>query len=183
MTILDEAKTKMKAAIEHLKTELKSIRTGRANASMLDAIHIEVYGTNMRLRDIAGITAPEARQLLVSPYDASNIHQIRKGLEASDLGYQAIVDGNVIRINIPQMNEELRKEMAKICHKKREESKIGVRHIRRDFMDMIKSQKSSGDLSEDVVKRLEKEIQELTDHFCKEVDDIAAQKEKEVMTI
>ncbi len=151
MTILDEAKTKMKAAIEHLKTELKSIRTGRANASMLDAIHIEVYGTNMRLRDIAGDYrsrgAPTPRYLLMT--QATFIRSV-KAFEASDLGYQAIVDGNVIRINIPQMNEELRKEMAKICHKKREESKIGVRHIRRDFMDMIKSQKSSGDLSEDV---------------------------------
>jgi len=183
MTILDEAKTKMKAAIEHLKSDLKSIRTGRANASMLDSVHVEVYGTNMRLRDVAGVTAPEARQLLISPYDASNIHHIRKGLEAADLGYQAIVDGNVIRMNIPQMNEELRKEMAKICHKKREESKIGVRHIRRDCMDIIKNKKSSGELSEDDVKRLEKEIQEITDRFCKEVDEVAAQKEKEIMTI
>ncbi len=183
MALLEAAKAKMKAAIEHLKNDLKSIRTGRANASMLDAIHVEVYGSNMRLRDIAGISAPEPRQLLVSPYDVSNIHHIRKGLEASDLGYQAIVDGNVIRINIPQMNEELRKEMAKICHKKREEAKVGVRHIRRDFMDLIKGQKTSGDLSEDAVKRLEKEIQELTDQYCKEVDEVSAQKEKEVMTI
>lgn len=183
MTLLEEAKTKMKAAIEHLRNDLKSIRTGRANAAMLDAVSIEVYGTHMRLRDVAGITAPEARQLLVAPYDTNNLHQIRKGLESADLGYQAIVDGNMIRINIPQMNEELRKEMAKICHKKREESKIGIRHIRRDYMDHIKGQKTSGDLAEDAVKRLEKDIQELTDHFCKEVDEVAAQKEKEVMTI
>ncbi len=183
MTLLEQTKSKMKAAIEHLKNDLKTIRTGRANPSMLDGVSIEVYGTHMRLRDAAGITAPEPRQLLVSPYDTTQLHQIRKGIEAADLGYQAIVDGNMIRINIPQMNEELRKEMAKICHKKREESKIGIRHIRRDFMDLVKTQKTSGELSEDVVKRLEKEIQELTDHFCKEVDDVAAQKEKEVMTI
>jgi len=183
MSILDEAKEKMDAAIEHLQTELKTIRTGRANPGMLDTVTVEVYGTQMRLRDTANVTVPEPRQLLITPYDASNVNAIAKSIDKANLGFQAIADGNVVRINIPEMNQELRDEMAKVANKKREEAKIGVRHVRRDILDTVKQQKNDGDIGEDDQKRLEKEVQELTDRYCQQADDLAHAKEEEIATI
>lgn len=183
MSVLKEAKEKMEAAIEHLQTELKTIRTGRANPAMLDTITVEVYGTQMRLRDVANVTVPEPRQLLITPFDAGNTSAIAKAIDKANLGFQAIADGNVVRINIPEMNQELRDEMAKVANKKREEAKIGVRHVRRDILDTVKQQKNDGDIGEDDQKRLEKEVQDLTDRYCQQADDLAQAKEKEIATI
>ena len=173
----------MAAAIEHLKTELKTIRTGRANPSMLDAIHVEVYGTSVRLRDIASITAPEPRLLLITPFDVQNNKAIGKAIEMANLGVMPIVDANVVRLKIPAMDDNVRKEMVKQCHKKREEAKVSIRNIRREANDTVRKHKGDGDLSEDQVKKMEKMIQELTDKSCKEADDICDKKEKEVSTI
>lgn len=183
MSFLKDAQEKMQAAIEHLQSELKTIRTGRANPGMLDNVTLEVYGTQMRLRDTANITVPEPRQLLITPYDAGNVNVIAKGIDKANLGFQPIADGNVVRINIPEMNQELREEMAKVANKKREEAKIGVRHVRRDILDDVKKAKNDGDVSEDEQKRLEKEIQDLTDRFCQQADDLSQAKEKEIATI
>lgn len=183
MSIIDQTKEKMKAAMEHLKEELKRIRTGHANASMLDGVNVEVYGTSMRLKELASVTTPEPRQLLVTPYDAKNTPAIGKGIEKANLGFNPIVEANMIRINIPPMDESVRKEMVKICHKKREEAKVSIRNVRQDSNKLIRAQKSSGDMAEDLMKKLEKDIQELTDKFCKEADEITAKKEKEVTTI
>lgn len=180
MSILDQTKTKMAAAIEHHKEELKGIRTGRANPMMLDHVMVEVYGTLMRIRDIASISAPEPRQLLITPFDSTNKGFISKAIEKANLGFMPIIDGNIVRIKIPQMDESVRKEMIKLCHKRGEEAKVAIRNIRRDANETARHQK---DLSEDEQKRLEKHIQELTDKFCREVDDITAKKEKEVSTI
>lgn len=183
MSAVNQTKAKMNAAIEHLKNELKSIRTGRANPGMLDNVAVEIYGSQMRIKDVASITAPEARQLLITPFDPSNTNAIGKAIERANLGFMPIVEGNLVRIKIPAMDESMRKEMVKLCHKRREEAKVSIRNCRRDGNETLKKGKSSGEIGEDLLKKLEKEIQELTDKFCKEADDLAEKKEKEVTTI
>ncbi|MEI8365925.1 MAG: ribosome recycling factor [Parachlamydiaceae bacterium] len=183
MKITDQTKAKMTVAMEHLKNELKSIRTGRANPAMLDGVTVDIYGTLMRLKELASINAPEARMLLVTPFDRSNISAISKGIEKANIGVMPIVDGNMIRIKIAQMDENTRKEMAKICHKKREEAKVSIRNIRRDSNEVARKMKADGDMAEDLMKKIEKEIQDLTDKFCREADDLSEKKEKEVATI
>lgn len=183
MNILDQAKSKMAAALEHLKNELKSIRTNRANPSMLDGVSVEVYGSTMRIKEVANVTSPEARLLLITPFDPSTTNAIGKSIEKANLGFMPIVDGNAIRIKIPSMDENARKEMVKQCHKKKEEAKISIRNIRRECNEAAKKQKADGDLPEDALKKLEKTIQELTDKSCKEADELAEKKEKEVTTI
>ena len=183
MDVQEQAKSKMRAGIEHLKTELKSIRTGRANPSMMDPVMVEVYGSNMRLRDIASVSSPEPRQLLITPFDPKNAPMISKSIEKANLGIMPIVDGHLVRIKVPPMDEAMRKEMVKLCHKKREDAKIGIRNVRRDANDQLKKQKGEGILSEDLVKKFEKTIQELTDSFCKEADDVTRHKEEEVMHV
>ena len=173
----------MKAAIEHLVEELKKIRTGHANPAMVEDLQVEVYGTNMRLREVASITTPEPRQLLITPYDANNASVIGKGIEKANIGFTPIVDGNAVRINIPPMDESLRQEMVKTCHKKREDAKISVRNVRREANDSVRKQKNDGDIGEDIMKKMEKEIQELTDKYCKVADEESLKKENEVATI
>lgn len=183
MNILDQAKSKMIAALEHLKNELKAIRTNRANPGMFDGVSVDVYGSTMRIKEVANITAPESRMLLITPFDPSTTNAIGKSIEKANLGFMPIVDGNAIRIKIPPMDENARKEMVKQCHKKKEEAKISIRNIRRECNDSAKKQKTEGDLTEDALKKIEKNVQELTDKYCKEADDLAEKKEKEVTTI
>ncbi len=183
MDILEQVKKKMNGVIEHLKMDLKGLRTGRANPAILDVVSVEVYGTHMKLRDMATISVPEARQLLVTPYDASNIHAIAKAVEAANLNVQPIVDGNVVRIRIPEMDVSVRQEMCKQAKKKCEEAKVGIRNVRRDGNEQGKKQKSDGLIPEDALKKLEKNIQDQTDKFCKLADDLTAEKEKEIMQI
>jgi ribosome recycling factor len=183
MTTIKETKGKMEHAIEHLQEDLKNIRTGRANPGMVESINVEIYGTQMKLRDVANITVPEPRQLLITPYDGQNASAIGKGIEKANLGLQPIVDGNSVRINIPEMDESVRNEMVKVCHQKREHAKVSIRNARRDGNDSIRKQKADGDLPEDQMKRMEKEIQDLTDEFCKKADEISSIKEKEVTTV
>lgn len=180
MEVIDTAKAKMRAAIEHLKNELKSIRTGRAHAGMVDSIYVEVYGSNMRIKEIASVTSPDPKQLLISPFDPKNAPFIGKAIEKSNIGLQPILDGHTVRLKIPMMDEAMRKEMIKLCHKKREESKISIRNIRRECNEALKRLE---DLPEDQLKKNEKIIQETTDTFCKEADTISKQKEEEVMHI
>ncbi|MDR3624479.1 MAG: ribosome recycling factor [Chlamydiales bacterium] len=179
----ESAKTKMTAAVEHLKTELKSIRTGRANPSMLDSVTVDVFGTPTRLKGVANVTAPEGRQLLITPFDPNNVGSIAKAIEKANLNLQPIADGNVVRIKIPPMDSNARQEMVKLCKKKAEEAKVSIRNIRRECNESVKKQKSAGDIAEDQMKRLEKQIQDLTDKSCKEIDDAAHAKEKDVMEI
>lgn len=176
-------KNDMKSAIEHLNHELKGLRTGRANPAFLDNIQVEVYGTTMRIRDMANVTVPESRQLLITPYDANNTGAIGKAIESANLNVQPIVDGNVVRINFPQMDESQRKEMVKTARKKAEEAKVSIRETRRKYNELVRKQKSGGDIAEDMMKRLEKKIQEFTDQFCKDIDQICSSKEKEILTI
>jgi ribosome recycling factor len=183
MNIMDQTKAKMLAAIEHFKNELKNIRTGRANPGMVEHVMVEVYGSPMRLKDIASISAPEVRQLLITPYDAQNTNMVAKAIERANLGLMPIADGNVIRIKIPPMTEEIRKKMVKLCHEEKEKTKVSIRNIRRDSNEAIRKQKTNGEIAEDMMKKWEKNIQELTDKHCKEADDMTDKKEKEISTI
>lgn len=178
-----QVKAAMQAALDHLKQELKALRTGRANSAMLDKVTVEVYGSHVRLKELANINVPEARQILVTPFDFSNAHAIKKGIEAANLGVNPMIDGKVIRINIPPMDESLRKQIAKQCKELGEKSKIVMRDVRRKFNDLCKKHKADGTISEDIMKKLEKTIQELTDRYCKDIDATTAEKEKEIMTI
>lgn len=183
MGILDTTKAKMAAGIEHLKEDLKSIRTGRANPGMVENVMVEAYGTTVRLKDVASITSPEPRQLLITPFDINMKGAIGKGIEKANLGFMPIVDGNAVRIRIPQMDDNLRKTMTKLVHEYKEKAKVSIRNSRRDGNDEARQQKSKGIISEDETKRLEKQIQDLTDKFCKEADDLSDKKEKEIAVI
>lgn len=178
-----EIQNNMKSAIEHLKQELKGLRTGRANPAFLETVQVEVYGTSMKIKELANVTTPEARQLLITPYDANNAGAISKAIEVANLNVQPIVDGNIIRVNFPQMDESQRKEMVKTARRKAEDTKVSIREIRRKYNDMVRKQKTDGDIAEDEQKRLEKKIQDFTDQFCKEVDQLCSSKEKEILTI
>lgn len=183
MGTLDQTKTKMNAAIDHLKEKLKGIRTGRANTGMVDGVTVDAYGSQMRIKDLASITVPESRQILITPFDPNTKGMIGKAIEKANLGFLPIVDGNVIRIKIPQMDEKMREEMKKVCHKEGEDAKIVIRTIRRDSNENVRKQKKDGLISEDEMKKEEKNIQDLTDKYCKEIDDLVAKKEKEVSTV
>lgn len=183
MSIQEQTKVKMTNAIEHFKNALKNIRTGRANPGMVENVTAEVYGSPMRLKDIASISTPEPRQLLITPFDSKNVGVIAKAIEKANLGFMPIADGNIVRIKIPQMTEELRKKMVKICYDEKEQAKISIRNLRREANDLAKKQKNDGEIAEDMLKKIEKGIQELTDKYCKEADELAEKKEKEISTI
>jgi ribosome recycling factor len=183
MDIIEQTKTKMLAALDHLKNELKSIRTGRASPGMVENIMVEAYGTQMRLKDMASITTPEPRLVQIQPFDKSNTNAIGKAIEKSNIGITPIVDANIVRLKVPEMSESVRKETAKVVHKKCEECKVGIRNIRRDSNEFVRKQKSSGEIGEDILKTQEKIIQDLTDKFCKEADEIAIKKEREIMAV
>jgi len=176
-------KAAMQATLDHLKSELKTLRTGRANASILDKVHVEIYGSQMSLKSLANVNVPEARQIVVTPFDHSNINAIAKAIEAANLGVNPMVDGKVIRINVPPMDEGGRKQMAKQCKEHGEKAKVSLRDTRRKFNELVRKQKADGIIPEDQMKRAEKTIQDLTDKFCKDVDTTCAEKEKEIMVI
>ncbi len=182
MTI-EQSKTKMGAVIEHLKTELKSIRTGRANPGFLDGVQVESFGSMVKLKAVGNVTLSDPRTLLVTPFDPSMASTIGKAIEKANLGVQVVIDGNAVRIKVPSMDSAVRQEMVKLCKRKAEEAKISIRNIRRDGNEAAKKAKASGELTEDQQKRAEKQIQEHTDKFCAEVDTLCAEKEKEVLAV
>ncbi len=183
MSVTQEAKTKMQASVDHFKTDLKNLRSNRANPGVLDGVLVEVYGAMMRIKELASISAPESRQLLISPFDPKTAAAIAKGIEKANLNLQPIVEGHVIRINIPPMDEAMRKQIVKQGKQKAEETKIVIREIRRKYNETIRKQKADSVITEDIMKKEEKTIQELTDKFCKEIDDLFTAKEKEIMTV
>jgi len=178
-----ETEQKMLAAIDHYKEELKSLRTGRANAGLVDGVFVELYGSRMRLKEVANITTPDSKTILISPFDGKNAGAIGKSLDAANLGMRPVVDGNAVRLVIPFMDEALRKKMVVSLHEKREAAKVRIRNIRRDMKEKAERQKKAGEIAEDVLKKLEKEIQDATDKFCKLADEISSLKEKEIMTV
>jgi ribosome recycling factor len=181
--VLKETEKKMQGAIEHLKHELKGLRTGRANPAVVETVPVDVYGTKMRLQDLATISVPEPRQLLITPYDAKSVHAIAKGIEAANLNLNPIVDGNIVRIRVPEMDQSVRQEMVKQAKKKGEEAKVAIRNARRDGNEAARKQKADGEIPEDVMKKNERRIQEMTDQFCAKADKTVEEKEKEITTI
>lgn len=180
---MTEAKEKMKKAAQNLQRELGQIRAGRANASLLDCITVNYYGAPTPLNQMASIQIPEARVLMITPFDKSILQDVEKAIMASDIGISPTNDGNVIRLVIPQLTEERRKELAKDVKKEAENAKIAIRNIRRDAIDEYKKQQKNGDITEDDLRGLEKDVQTLTDNSIKEVDKIAADKEKELLEV
>ncbi len=183
MSITDQTKSKMQAAVEHFKTELKNLRTNRANPGMLDGVVVEVYGSQMRLKELANVTVPESRQLLISPFDPQTAGAIAKGIERANLNLQPVVEGQSVRIHVPPMDEAMRKQIAKQGKQKAEDAKITIRDIRRKNNELVRKQKTDGTITEDVMKKDEKTIQDLTDKCCKEIDDLYTAKEKEIMAV
>ncbi|MDT2403786.1 ribosome recycling factor [Enterococcus avium] len=181
--VMNEARDKMKKAQEALQRQLGQIRAGRANASLLDRITVDYYGVPTPVNQMTSITIPEARVLMVTPFDKNMINDVEKAILASDIGLNPANDGNVIRLVIPQLTEERRKELAKEVKKESEGAKIAVRNIRRDAMDEYKKQQKNGDLTEDDLRNAEKDIQTLTDDNIKAIDSIVAEKEKELLEV
>lgn len=183
MSFMDEVKKNMQNALDHLGDELKNLRTNRPNPSVLDSVMVEVYGSEMKIRDLASVSISDGRQLLVTPFDPQTAGPIGKGIEKANLGLQPIVDGNLVRVPIPPMSEDLRKEIAKEAKDKSEKAKVTIRDHRRKANDMVKKQKSDGEITEDEQKKNEKLIQELTDQFCKKVDELYTLKEKDILEV
>ncbi len=177
---ITDAKARMQGAQDALQRELGSIRTGRANPRILDRIEVEYYGAMTPLNQVASISVPEARILLITPFDKSVLDEIIRAINMSDLGLNPASDGNIVRLAIPQMTEEGRKELAKQVKAEAEKAKVSVRNVRRDAMDSVKKDK---ELPEDVARKAEDAIQKLTDDNIKAIDGIAAEKEKELLTI
>ncbi len=181
--IIDNTKERMGKCITALESELGTIRAGRANPTVLDRITVEYYGTPTPINQMASISVAEARVLVISPYDSSQLKAIEKAIQASDLGINPTNDGRVIRIMFPQLTEDRRKELCKQVSKICEESKVAVRNVRRDGMDKIKAKKKANEITEDDVKDADKSIQKLTDKFIEEIDKIGEAKDKEIMAI
>jgi len=177
----DDLKRRMHGAVEVLRHDLGGLRTGRASTALLDPIHVEVYGTNMPLNQVATVSVPEPRMLSVQVWDRSNVQPVEKAIRNAGLGINPIVDGQVIRLPIPELTEERRKELAKLVGQYAEKARIAVRNVRRDGMDHLKQDEKKHDISEDERKRLEHEVQKITDDTIKEIDEAAAAKEKEIL--
>lgn len=180
MTLADE---KMNKTISVIKKELSSMKAGRANPTMLDRIEAEYYGTVTPLNQLANISAPEPRILLIQPWDKASLKAIEKAILKSDLGINPSNDGSVIRLVVPELTEETRKNLVKTVKKTGEEGKVAIRSIRKDCNDKLKNLKKDSDLSEDEIKKAEDTIQKKTDSYIKEIDKIISNKETEIMTI
>ncbi len=179
----EEFTDRMQKTTEVLSAQFASVRAGRANAGVLDQISVDYYGTPTPIQQIASISVPDPRSLLIQPWDASALKNIEKAIQASDLGINPQNDGRSIRLVFPQLTEERRKELAKQVRKYAEDAKVAVRNIRRDAMDKFKAQKKAGEITEDDQKDMEKDLQKYTDDYIKKVDELAAKKEKELFEI
>jgi ribosome recycling factor len=172
---------RMNGAVDALRHDFSGLRTGRASIALLDTIHVEVYGANMPLNQVATVSVPEPRMLTVQVWDKSNVQPVEKAIRSANLGLNPITDGQLIRLPIPDLTEERRKELAKLVGQFSEKAKIAVRNVRRDGMETIKQDEKKHDISEDERKRLEQEIQKLTDDTIQEIDALADAKEKEIL--
>ena len=174
---------KMKKSIDSVAADFASVRAGRANAAVLDRISVEYYGTPTPIQQIAAISSPDPRQLLIQPWDTSAVKLIEKAILNSDLGINPQNDGKGIRLTFPQLTEERRKELVKQIHKYAENGKVAIRNIRRDAMESFKKKQKAGELTEDDLKVAEKDLQKLTDDMSKEIDALLEKKEKELMAV
>ena len=181
--VLSQTGTKMSRTIEALKKELATIRTGRASPALVDHIKVDHYGTQMSLRELATISAPEARLLLIQPWDRKALHSIEKAIQRSDLGLNPTNDGNMIRISIPQLSEERRRELVKAVHKRAEEGRVALRNTRRSALEELRELERKKEISEDERKRAQERLQQLTDGFIVDVNKTAEDKEAELLEV
>jgi ribosome recycling factor len=182
-TLLKDAEAEMKKVVDTLKSEYATIRTGRATPSLLDRVVVECYGTTMPVNQVATITAPEPKLLLIQAWDKGLLSAIEKGIQKSDLGLVPNNDGSVIRIVIPHLTEERRKELVKLAAKEAEDKRVSVRNIRRNMNEALKKLEKSGDISEDDMYRAQDEVQELTDKYIEIINGVFETKQKEIMEI
>ncbi|HUY11466.1 MAG TPA: ribosome recycling factor [Candidatus Dormibacteraeota bacterium] len=178
-----EVESKMQKCIEAMRSEFASIRTGRASPALLDRLHVEAYGQSVPLKQVAGVATPDARTLVITAYDKGVVGEIRKAIEKSDLGMTPNIDGTTIRLSVPSLNEERRRELVKVIKKKAEDGKIALRNVRHKAHDDLKAQLKSSTITEDENKRMQEHLQKLTDRYGKEIDTLVVSKEKEVMEV
>ena len=180
---INELKRRMQGALSVLKTELAGLRTGRASAHLLDPIQVEAYGSNMPLNQVATVSVPEPRLLSVQVWDRSMVHAVEKAIAASNLGLTPSTEGQVLRLRIPELNEERRRDLVKVAHKYAEAARVAIRHVRRDGLDVLKKLEKDHKISEDDGKRSSEQVQKATDEVIAEVDKMLAAKEKEILTV
>ena len=180
---LDDIKRRMRGAVNSLKSDLAGLRTGRASTNLLDPITVDAYGAAMPINQVATVSVPEPRLLSVQVWDRSMVASVEKAIRESDLGLNPQTEGQVIRLRIPEMNEQRRKEMVKVAHKYAEEARVAVRHVRRDGLDTLKKLEKDGDIGQDDEKRQADQVQKATDEHVSEVDQVLAAKEKEIMQV
>ena len=183
MDAVATAKDRMTKTIGVLERELAGLRAGRANPQALDRIMADYYGTPTSINQMGNVSSPEARLLVIAPYDASMIKEIEKAIQKSDLGINPTNDGKLVRLVFPELTEERRRDLVKIVHKKGEEAKVAIRAIRRDANDHIDKQKKDGEITEDDQKKMKDQTQKATDSFIKDIDKILADKEKEILSV
>ena len=181
--ILKEYDVKMQKTVDVVVSDFAGVRAGRANAAVLDKITVDYYGSATPINQVAAISSPDPRSLLIKPWDSSVLKAIEKAIQASDLGINPQNDGSSIRLSFPQLTEERRKELTKQVKKYAENGKVAIRNIRRDAMDKLKAKQKKSEITEDDCKEYEKELQDMTDKRCKELDELAAKKEKELMAV
>jgi len=180
---LKDLERRMQGAIESLRHEFAGLRTGRANASMLDPVMVEVYGTQMPINQVATISVPESRMLSVQVWDNNNVSAVEKAIRNSGLGLNPMTEGAVLRVPVPDLNEERRRELSRVAAKYAEQARIAVRNVRRDGMDSIKALEKDGDIGKDDSKALSEKVQKLTDEAVKTIDGMLSQKEEEIMQV
>src|SRR5712675_3241193 len=180
---LEDIKRRMQGALTSLKTELSGLRTGRASTSLVEHVQVDAYGTHMPLNQLATVSVPEPRMISVQVWDKSMVHAVEKGISASNLGLTPSTEGQVIRLRLPELNQDRRKELAKIAHKYAEAARVAVRHVRRDGLDVLKKMEKDHKISEDDGKRSSDQVQKLCDDMIADVDKMLAVKEKEILTV
>jgi ribosome recycling factor len=181
--ILLEAEEKMLKTEEVVQNEFAGVRTGKASPSLVENILVEVYGSQMRIRELAGITAPEPRMLMIQPWDATTLHPIEKAIQKSNLGLNPTVDKKFIRIVLPELSQERRLEFIKVVKKMAEDGRVAIRHVRRDALEQLKKDGKAGGVTEDQVEAADKEVQKLTDSYIAKIETHLAHKEKEILTV
>lgn len=183
MTDMKDLKRRMEGAVKRLKEDYAGLRAGRASTGMLDPVQVEAYGSHMPLNQVATVSAPEPRMLMVSVWDKSMVKAVEKAIANSNLGLNPSADGQSVRVPVPELSEERRKELVKVASQYSENAKVAIRQVRRDGMDQLKKEEKDGDISEDEHRRLSDEIQKMTDDFVKQADTIYQEKESDIMSV
>jgi len=181
--ILLEAEDKMIKTEHVVINEFAGVRTGKASAALVENIMVEVYGAQMRIRELAGITTPEPRMLVIQPWDLNSLHPIEKAIQKANLGLMPAIQGKIIRLVFPELSQERRQEFVKISKKMAEDGRVAIRHVRRDAMEQLKKHVHDSGITEDEEKQAEKDLQKLTDQYIAKIDEHLAHKEKEIMTV